>query len=138
MFGQSTLRDKTRSLTQAPPKLLLAQTTAQSTLRDKTRSLTQAPPKLLLAQTTAQLPEQVPKRQRMEHEKRPRTVNTDEDDSASEAQLLGPKGDQSEPEADLSGSEYDEPGSQDDSGSDEEHSGKMVAGAQARVSETEE
>jgi len=73
---------------------------------------------LLLAQTTAELPEQVLKRQRMEHEKRPRSVDTEEDDSASEAQLLGPKDGQSEPEADLSGSEYDPLESQDDSGSD--------------------
>jgi len=61
----------------------------------------------------------------MEHEKRPRSVDTEEDDSASKAQLLlGPKDDQSEPEADLSGSECDLLESQDDSGSDEERSDK--------------
>jgi len=79
---------------------------------------------LLLVQATAKLPEQVPKRQRMEREKRPRSVDTEEDDSASEAQLLGLKDDQSEPEADLSGSEYDPLEFHDYSGSDEEHSDK--------------
>ena len=43
----------------------------------------------------------------MEHEKRPRSVDTEEDNPAFEAQLLGPNDDRSEPEADLSGSEYE-------------------------------
>jgi len=62
---------------------------------------------LLLAQITAQLPEQAPKRQRTEHEKKPRSVDTEEGDSTSEAQRPGPRDDQPEPETDLSGSEYD-------------------------------
>jgi len=57
----------------------------------------------------------------MEHEKRPRSVSIVEDDSPSEAQLQGPKDDQSESEADRSRSEYDPLESHDDSGSDEKH-----------------
>jgi len=41
--------------------------------------------------------EQVPKRQRTEHEKRPRSVDTEEDDTTSEVQLQGPKNDQPNP-----------------------------------------
>ena len=37
--------------------------------------------------------EQVPKRQRTEHEKNPRSIDTEEDYSAPEPQLLGPKDD---------------------------------------------
>jgi len=57
----------------------------------------------------------------MEHDKRPCSVVTVEDDSTTEAQLQGPKDDRSEPEADQSGSEYGPLESNDDSGSDEEH-----------------
>ena len=46
---------------------------------------------LLLTQTTAQLREPIPKRLRTEHEKRPCSVDTEEDDSSSEAQLPDPK-----------------------------------------------
>jgi len=79
---------------------------------------------LLLAHATAQLPEQVPKRQRTEHEKRPRSVDTEEDDSSSEVELQGAKDDQSEPEADRSGSEYDPIESHDDSVSGRERNDK--------------
>ena len=72
----------------------------------------------LLVQTTGHLSEKVPKRQRTEHEKRPRSVNTDEDNSPSKEQLPGPKNGRSEPESGLSGSEYDPPEPFDDSDSD--------------------
>ena len=66
----------------------------------------------------------MPKRQRTEHEKRPRTVDTEENDSPSEDQLPGPKNDQSEPEVDLPVSEYDPLEPLDDSDSYEETSDK--------------
>ena len=59
-----------------------------------------------------------------EHEKRPRSVNTEEGDSSSEVQLQGPEDDQSEPEVDRSGSEYDPLESYDDSVSFRERSDK--------------
>ena len=79
---------------------------------------------LLLAQATAQPPEQLPKRQRTEHEKRHCSVDTKEDDSSPEVELQVSKDDQSEPEADRPGSEYGPLESHEDSVSGRERNDK--------------